>query len=99
MNILGATAISFAILLFAGMLTIKAKDEIQISKILSFLAGSFFILGLSVFVQFNDRTQEDFSVRTKEKPTVEYEISIKNNIPDTTFYYNFKTSDVIVGDH
>lgn len=99
MNILGATAISFSILLFAGMLTIKAKDEIQMSKILCFLAGMFFILGLSAFIQLKDRTQEDFSVRTKKKPTVEYEIFIKDNIPDTIFYYNFRTSDVVVGEH
>lgn len=99
MNILGATAISFSILLFAGMLTIKAKDEIQMSKILCFLAGMFFIFGLSAFIQLKDRTQEDFSVRTKEKPTVKYEIFIKDNIPDTTFYYNFRTSDVVVGEH
>lgn len=99
MKILGATAILIGILLFAGMLTVKAKDEIQFSKILSFLAGMFLIFGISAFVRLNDRTQEDFSVRTKERPTIEYEILIKNNIPDTTFYYNFKTSDVVVGEH
>lgn len=83
---------SFLLLIWGGF----CDDEVG-GKFLCALSGFVMVLGFNCLLPlFKDRTDEDFTVKTKNKVEIKKEVFVDtNNNPDTTYYYIFKESSVI----
>lgn len=87
------------LLIFAFLLLIYGcfcDDEVG-GKTLCAIGGFVMVFGLNCLLPpFKDRTDEDFTVKTKNKVEIKKEVFIdKDNNSDTTYYYMFSKSSVI----